>query len=535
MAKKSFPGIIKSVHIEKFRKFNDVSFDLGSKLTAIVGQNGTMKTTLLGLIAQPFSMYYNKNNTGITDVQKKFFDSLTLDGYKFQSKFADKFNLDSKREKQGEHFYTLYFYDTNFVTDGKYSITSIPRSKKARTIRLWNANGRAKDDGFIHYPVIYLSLKRVTPIGEEIRMHTSQRTDSYLHTFNEFSKEILISPEEYTETDYIKSSNKSTLISHPAIYGAETVSAGQDNIGKILTAILSFKNLQKENSSMYNGGLLFIDELDVTLYPAAQKKLVEKLFRFASDYNIQIIFTTHSPTIINLLYEPKYAYDKKIIFLKEIAGKVICEENLTAAQINAKLNVEVLAEKDTPQKIRVYTEDNEARKFLKALLPHKYLKLIDIINVNLGAEELKTLAGTRKVPEFMNNLIILDGDKESNHKNIITLPTPVDCKCGPDRLLYDFLKSLSDDDEFWPGTKHTGYYDKQSCFSGYPSIDPNHNQARDSYKEWFKSQERYWGSRKDKAFKYWISKNEKIASEFIKRFVKAYNFVAVKNHFSPIK
>ncbi len=48
--------IIKSVHIEKFRGFEDVEFELGKKVTAIAGQNGTQKSTLLGIIAQPFSV-----------------------------------------------------------------------------------------------------------------------------------------------------------------------------------------------------------------------------------------------------------------------------------------------------------------------------------------------------------------------------------------------------------------------------------------------------------------------------------------------
>ena len=48
--------IIKSVEIEKFRAFNQVSFCLGKRITAISGRNATQKTTLLGLISQPFTI-----------------------------------------------------------------------------------------------------------------------------------------------------------------------------------------------------------------------------------------------------------------------------------------------------------------------------------------------------------------------------------------------------------------------------------------------------------------------------------------------
>lgn len=45
---------ITKVHIEKFRGFHDQEFEVGSMLTAIAGQNGTQKSTLLGMITQTF-------------------------------------------------------------------------------------------------------------------------------------------------------------------------------------------------------------------------------------------------------------------------------------------------------------------------------------------------------------------------------------------------------------------------------------------------------------------------------------------------
>lgn len=46
--------LIKKVHIEKFRGFHDQEFEVGSMLTAIAGQIGTQKSTLLGMITQTF-------------------------------------------------------------------------------------------------------------------------------------------------------------------------------------------------------------------------------------------------------------------------------------------------------------------------------------------------------------------------------------------------------------------------------------------------------------------------------------------------
>lgn len=41
---------ITKIHIERFRGFHKEDFELGSFITAIAGQNGTQKSTLLGII-----------------------------------------------------------------------------------------------------------------------------------------------------------------------------------------------------------------------------------------------------------------------------------------------------------------------------------------------------------------------------------------------------------------------------------------------------------------------------------------------------
>lgn len=534
----SFDGILESIHIEKFRKFKNLSFKFGKKITALVGQNGTMKTTLLGLIAQPFSMYCDQDDKSISSKERDYYKEKTLDGYEFVSKFAEKFKFDPDVEKAGEHKYTLYFKNDEIVSSQQFSIESIKRlDGQKETLRLWNSKGRERGDGYVHYPVIYLSLKRVFPIGEEKGMDLLPKNTFYNSEFQSLAREILISTENYDQTDFIKSTNKATLVAHPVSYGATTISAGQDNIGKILTAILSFKMLHEKYQGIYKGGLLFIDELDVTLYPAAQKKLLGKLLRFASDYKIQVIFTTHSPTIINELYQNKFVHDSKIIFLKETSGQVICEENLRMEQIEAKLDVSVVQKPLSQPKIRVYTEDEQARIFFKTLLPTKYKNKLEILNIAIGGNELKELVASRKIPEFMDNLIVLDGDKklDTQHHNIILLPGCNDKNvhpasfAGPDRLIYEFLNELSDDDIFWPGVKVTGAYDKQICFKTFPTIKSTDTQSRESYKQWFLEQEVHWGKQKNLPFKYWIEKNKIQANDFTKKFIKAYNYLAKRN------
>ena len=88
--------IIKRVHIEKFRALENLNFDLGKKMTAIVGHNGTLKTTVLGILSQPFTISENNPIHG----------EKTIDGYSFRSQFKEKFKI-SDKDRPGEHIWTL--------------------------------------------------------------------------------------------------------------------------------------------------------------------------------------------------------------------------------------------------------------------------------------------------------------------------------------------------------------------------------------------------------------------------------------------
>lgn len=537
-----FQGIIEKVHILRFRKFIDLEIKCGEKLTVIAGQNGTQKTTLLGLLAHPFSMSKknpddeNIASTAEDEQVKDFSEAKTIQGHTFQSKFASKFKFDNAKERAKDHEYSLYMYDKSIGNNGIFTLESITRDKKSQKLRLWKKGARKAGDGYMHYPVIYLSLKRVSPIGEEQKI--SNNTVNLTNEEQNFLKlnydEILSLPPEEYETNELKSSNKSTLVSHPSTYSALTVSAGQDNIGSILTAVLSFKRLKEEFPSEYKGGLLFIDEIESTLYPASQENLVRKLFKYAKDFQLQIFCTTHSPSIINIAMKDDYKNDCAFNYLKSFGlSKIIVDEKATPEQIYAHLSLTPIIPPSSPEKIRVYTEDEEARLFLRALLPTKYIRLLNIVKVNIGANELVGLKN-RKIKEFTNNLIVLDGDQTTRARNIINLPG----QYGPDKLLHEFLKNLPTDDPFWPDVETTGAYSYQVCFRNHhepPST--TEGEQRKFYKKWFKEQcDNHWWNRNNlKAFKYWISQNQAVAEDFKNAFIKTYNLLAKKNNLPLIQ
>lgn len=534
----SFQGIIEKIHIKQFRNFHDFEIECGKKLTVIAGQNGTQKTTLLGLLAHPFSMSKRNpddenNGETVENPEVSFYEFKTLTGHSFQSKFASKFKLDETKEKPGDHEYSLHMFDKTMGDNGVFTLQSILRDAKSGKLRIWKKGMRSAGDGYMPYPVIYLSLKRVSPIGEENNIKNEKvelKPDEAEFLQKNYNEILALFPESY-ETNKLNSSNKKNLISHPDTYSALTVSAGQDNVGSILTAVLSFKRMKETFPQEYKGGMLFIDELESTLFPAAQAKLVEKLFKYARDYKLQIFCTTHSPNVINAARQPQYQYDCRFSYLKSInKDTVISETDITAEQIYAHLSLQppLVVKKMRPKKIFVYMEDDEARLFLQAVLPRKYRNLVNPVKVSMGAKQLIALKNL-KIEEFTRNMIILDGDEPQNSsKNILSLPGGV----GPDRLLYEFLYKLPSDDEFWPDNANTGEYSWQVCFKDFRNApkDSDDGVLREFYKNWFHSQSVYWENNKLKAFKYWISKNRDQVDDFIHEFEKAYNYLAKKNN-----
>lgn len=536
MGKNEFKGIIKSIEITKFRKMTNISFELAPHVTVIAGQNATMKTTLLGMLGQPFSFHAKAIKEGEDDTNPPIVKEKTLTGHAFEGKFSDKFRLSKEFDHVGEHRWKLNFVSDDIYTDGYIEMESIARKEKGKEtgIRFWNAAGRSAGDGYVQLPVIFLSLKRLLPIGEarNLELTTTILNDEESKFYEEEYKYVLsLTDEIMSSTQTVNSADKKSIGPVTSFYDAEAMSAGQDNIGQILLAVLSFKRLQNKYPTDYRGGILLIDEIDATLFPSAQDKLLNRLFRYASKFNIQIIFTTHSEKIIYSMLPEHTNVHGKLIFLQNLGDSVqeVPESLLTKDKISAHLNIQPVTSKKEKQKLRVYTEDEEATQFAKFLITKKYTPLLDFINVTIGYKELTTLCVDRKIPEFNNTLIILDGDnqqlqKPKKAKNIICLPGDKN-NYPPDQLFYFFLKDLPSNDEFW----EFGSYEKQMCFADYQNLDPKNKQARNKFKDWYNSQKPHWGQASSKLFKRWAKENQELIKEFQTNFITAYNYLAQKN------
>ncbi|MGI5880666.1 MAG: AAA family ATPase [Syntrophomonadaceae bacterium] len=88
-------AVIKELYIKNFRGLNDVIIPIGDKITAIAGQNATGKSTILGMLGQPF----NPPN-----------ETTTIFGDPFKAKFSNIFKLD--KGVKGTVLLTPYAFNT---------------------------------------------------------------------------------------------------------------------------------------------------------------------------------------------------------------------------------------------------------------------------------------------------------------------------------------------------------------------------------------------------------------------------------------
>lgn len=546
--------IIKSVEIEKFRAFENASFTLGKRITAISGRNATQKTTVLGMIGQPFTISKDHPMYGCK----------TIDGYNFRSQFKEKFKISPEHDVIGQHKWKLELHN-GVYEQNYYAVESIARrqSGQAPTLRFWNAESRARGAGYIQLPVYFLSLSRLFPIGE------SGKTKAVPST---------LTPEElsYCITHYRTILSIQHMGDNPDVgleKGASsktfagvsddthdifTNSAGEGNIMRIILAVLSFKRLKEQYGRDYRGGILLIDELDATLYGFSQAKLVDYLWQVAGDYKIQIVFTTHSPIILKCVNKyqrkerhdkginlPPFAYDSSIVYLEpqydREGTRTIMPKNIsTSTELGQILNDINLSISTGNSKINIYCEDTRAVSFLQYVLSAALTINLDLymsfIDINLGWTNYVQLA-EKGVPEFKNNVIVLDGDvpqkREYRSKetairdsgNFIFLPLVIE------EGLFRALKDHGAFSRFQESFSRVPGFTYDVCFNNWP-LDADSYGTND-FKQWYAQAENALGDQTI-LFAFWCNEHRDKVAAFVENFIEMFNKLAESNDVDAI-
>lgn len=538
--------IIKSISIEQFRAMKNVEANIGKRITAVVGRNTTMKTTFLGMLSQPFTI--SKENS--------LYGEKTLDGYDYRSQFKEKFKLSSEHDIAGTHIWELTFRQNIYNRSNNFKVKSVYRKSRNHkdSLRFINADkGKQKGHGYVQVPVIYLSLSRLFPIGESGKTSTidMNMSDDEKKLFLTWYKKVLAIQNLRNPTITTEKKDAKHIFSgiNDDVHTVETSSAGESNVGRIILAILSFKRLKDNYGNDYKGGLLLIDELDATLHGFSQRSIIDLFSKVAEEYKIQIIFSTHSPVVlksVNRLQRKELQkkgiedvtsvdFDNQIIQLypkyDDEGNRFIKAQNITTARaLCSTLDDMDLKSTIINQHINLYTEDARSQVLLAKVFKYKGIQIsdyVDIIDIDLGWTNYCQLIN-KKIPEFTNNLIVLDKDVEFKSKNEEqkaaiesdnVLFMPVDVEKG----MFTFLKNHTVFNKFEEILrKNNCIMSYDVCFNQWPEAEYD---GSIEYKNWFEYLEKDIPSI-DLLYDFWCTQNIEIVDKFISSFRVAYNIIA---------
>lgn len=305
--------LAKEIQIKHFRKIENLTINLGDKITVFSGINGVGKSNIMSLIAMAFGKTGSRIAGGnffphfdeYFIVTEDEYNKQTSNKYEAYLKISADDGVVQKRLSlkndinQGRGIRVLP-RSTNYFTKYKTSTEVSKQTKKKFNIG---------DSGRVPVPTIFISLSRLFPMGE------TELDEKLINNNNEIIKDGVI--DKYVEwynrvlplsidVDKYKTSNiKKVVNANGRIHvelvdsDARTESVGEDNLGTIISALVDFFYLREKQQSEYIGGIVCIDEVDASLHPSAQIRLFELLEELSEELNLQIFMTTHSMTMLD--------------------------------------------------------------------------------------------------------------------------------------------------------------------------------------------------------------------------------------------
>lgn len=531
--------MIKSIHIDQYRKLQDVDFNFSNDINVISGTNGTCKTSLLHIISNSFQSVVNSPKCPwVTD--KNCLICIKAINNSFNPKIETLTRGDKQFNDPAPGFKGT-LYTTTYVDDSHLDFRKhISKTHSRYAIKPLYKNGSKENLPFM--PIIYLGLSRLFPYGEYGNDEMIEYVKKSLPT--KFQKEVNDIYKDFTGINITESSpqkmgdikTRSDFSTEHDGIDSNTISAGEDNLYIIITAIVSLKYYYESISSTKEiESILLIDELDATLHPSFQIKLLNLFKKFADKYKIQFFFTTHSLSLLEEALKVKY----NVIYLYDHINSVTLMEDTDIYKIKMHLFKKTKKQLFMENKIPIFTEDEEARLFLSVLFDYfseQYKPAFNnvrhyfhFVKANFGADNLTDIfTDSQIIRSTIRSICILDGDKhlpKGKTSHIISLPG----KDSPEKFIMEYgILLLTEDNEFFRDSTllNLGFsitYFRDEILNDYNNIDAkiesqkSHNcstkgMRRTLIKEFFNDYQEFFIC----LFKYWIhdSRNQSEVDNF---------------------
>lgn len=536
--------MIKKIHVIKYRKLENMDLELSKEINVISGTNGTCKTSLLHIVSNAFQAV-TKNcewlkDPSCLDVIKQI-NSLTNPKIEALTK-GDKTYNDPANGAKGTLF-SVEYYGHAILEFRKHN----SKLNNRYAIKPWYRPGTT--DKLPFCPVIYLGLTRLYPFGEYLNDDAVEKLKKNLPC--KYQEEIACIYQHLTGIRISSASpqkmgdikTRADFESDKAGIDSNTISAGEDNLFIIISALVSlhyyYENIVSNNEVE---SILLIDEFDATLHPSLQFKLLDLFREYSANYKIQIVFTTHSLSSVEYALKKK---DNVIYFIDNITS-VIKMDSPDIYKIKMYLQNQTQDDIYLSKAIPLFTEDNEARIFLKTLFDYfeekecvfsQVRRFFHCVEANISADNLRSIfSDSYLLKTTMKYICVLDGDQKTNLDHYtITLPG----SASPEKVIMDYAIYLYDNDAaFWtaPTILDLNYgkvYFRDNIKPDIDYIPERLKELRDSgekihgveralRKKFFLKHQRFF----ELLFKQWI--NDSKNADTINRFYKNLNIMFKK-------
>lgn len=535
---------IDGMELDDFRLFEKQTLNLGKRLTIISGRNGSLKSTVMGLLTHPFKSV-----------------SKSINGEQMNTEFSKVFRL-SPIKDNAKYLYHLKFT----LVDETKLIEPIHFYYQESTNRFRIVpSGRKKGDGFFNLPSLYISLKRLFPLIEtdNISKNPINYSDKEKSFISDFYQSILLRSEfsefENYKADFGSITKNPKGPSETALYDVHTLSSGEDNLSTLADTLISFMRIRDNNIKAGNAnlltGILAIDEIEASLHPIAQINLIEFLISWSRDYHVQVILNTHSLYLIQQVIIRKEKDlgngNIKLNFITnryEDNGKLIVLENPNYQTAYSELTLtKNSVEENIVIKPKILCEDDLAELLIKRILKSyknffEFSHTVSIENNGTSKNLLKSLS--KNFPKLLNDsmsIIVFDADvKESElhakeFSNQFILPSLKNSGFAVEKEIIVWVLSLDNGDKLFKELKKSKEHFKQSFRSCKINLSDDYEKHSgtniSSYKNWQQKEKQLFNMLLTR----YVNENADTFIEFREEIIDAANLIFEKNSLPGIK
>lgn len=422
--------LIKSVYFEKLKGLTEVNIKFKKPLTAIMGVNGSGKTTVIHALACIYRP----------------------DGQGENHKFPEFFVPNTDALWMGSRFHVINEIEKNGIRE------ILPSRIYSKTFDRWNPRYDDRPKRNVYYIGIDSCLPEIEKKTETTRIkYTSRnRDDRSSRKVLRYAAYILnkdydqLIDNEYHAKHFLGVHTQSGLK-----YSSLSMGTGEQRTIKILEKMFA--------AEPYS--LILIDEIDLLLHVCALKRLVEKLYEIATEKHLQVVFTTHSLEILKL---KEYVGLQYIELIKKADSS---KKILVYDEPNCDIIQNLTGSCDRP--IQIYVEDDFSQAIVKTVVRDKKMSSkVSILKFGSAMNAFTLAASKVMCEECLDNvLLVLDGDvcksfeeKKTQMKKVYSgTEEGIDEKRGhaidcitqynlpdglkPEEFMYNLLISCHEDDE----------------------------------------------------------------------------------------